>query len=133
MTGQDIFYSYKETNYVNTELGVWTQLCQILKFHILCAVTCSVWKMDVCQDEIDVSFPGKNKEEYRLEKANLIFIQCLFYAQVALAVKEPAFQCRRHRFNPWIGKSPWRRAWQPIPVFLPGESHGQRSLTGYSP
>ena len=33
----------------------------------------------------------------------------------------------------WVGKIPWRRAWQPIPVFLPGESHGQRSLVGYSP
>ena len=33
----------------------------------------------------------------------------------------------------WIGKIPWRRAWQPTPVFLPGESHGQRSLAGYSP
>ena len=37
---------------------------------------------------------------------------------------------RRHRFNPWGGKSPWRRKWQPTPVFLPGESHGQRSLVG---
>ena len=36
-------------------------------------------------------------------------------------------------FDPWIGKIPWRRAWQPTPVFLPGESHGQRSLTGYCP
>ena len=35
--------------------------------------------------------------------------------------------------NPWVGKIPWRRAWQPTPVFLPGESHGQRSLVGYSP
>ena len=34
-------------------------------------------------------------------------------------------------FNPWVGKIPWRRAWQPTPVFLPGESHGQRSLVGY--
>ena len=33
----------------------------------------------------------------------------------------------------WVGKIPWRRKWQPIPVFLPGESHGQRSLAGYSP
>ena len=40
----------------------------------------------------------------------------------------------RCRFNPWVGKRlPWRRAWQPTPVFLPGESHGQRSLVGYSP
>ena len=38
----------------------------------------------------------------------------------------------RHRFNP-IRKTPWRRAWQHTPVFLPGESHVQRSLAGYSP
>ena len=36
-------------------------------------------------------------------------------------------------FNPWIGKSPWRRKWQPTPVFLSGESHRQRSLAVYSP
>ena len=47
--------------------------------------------------------------------------------------KEPTYQSRRPRFNPWVGKIPWRRAWQPTPVFLPGESHGQRSLVGYSP
>ena len=37
----------------------------------------------------------------------------------------------RHRFNPWVGKIPWRRKWQPAPVFLPGETHGQRSLVDY--
>ena len=45
-------------------------------------------------------------------------------------------QCRRHkrcRFNPWVQKIPWRRAWQPTAVFLPGETHRQRSLEGYSP
>ena len=36
-------------------------------------------------------------------------------------------------FNPWVGKIPWKRAQQPTPVFLPGKSHGQRSLAGYSP
>ena len=39
----------------------------------------------------------------------------------------------RYRFDLWVGKIPWRRAWQPTAVFLPGESHGQRSLVGYSP
>ena len=50
--------------------------------------------------------------------------------------KEPACQCRRHKrrgFNPWVGKIPWRRAWQSTSVFLPGESHGQRNLASYSP
>ena len=50
--------------------------------------------------------------------------------------KEPTCQSRRQkrpRFHPWIRKIPWRRAWQPTPVFLPRETHGQRSLAGYSP
>ena len=42
-------------------------------------------------------------------------------------------QCRRPGFDPWLGKIPWRREWQPIPVFLPGMFHGQKSLAGYSP
>ena len=40
---------------------------------------------------------------------------------------------RRPGFDPWFGKIPWRRAWQPTPVFLPGESQGQRNLVGYNP
>ena len=39
----------------------------------------------------------------------------------------------RHGFDPWVRMIPWRRAWQPTPVFLPGESHGQRSLADYNP
>ena len=49
---------------------------------------------------------------------------------------EPACQCRRHKrcgFNPSVGKIPWGRKWQATLVFLPGKSHGQRSLVGYSP
>ena len=47
--------------------------------------------------------------------------------------KESACQCRRYRFNPWFRKSPLKRKWQSTPVFLPGKSHGQRNLVGYSP
>ena len=50
--------------------------------------------------------------------------------------KEPTCQGRRYkrlRFDPWVGKIPWRRAWQLTPVFLPEESPRQRSLAGYSP
>ena len=47
--------------------------------------------------------------------------------------KEPACRrCRKHRFDPCVRNVSWRRAWQPIPVFLPRKSHGQRSLAGYS-
>ena len=55
--------------------------------------------------------------------------------QVALVVRNlpaGAGGCRRRGFDPWVGKIPWRRAWQPTPVFLPGESHGQRNLVDYS-
>ena len=43
------------------------------------------------------------------------------------------FTSRRLRLDPWVRKIPWRRKWQPTPVFLLGESHGQSSLEGYSP
>ena len=48
------------------------------------------------------------------------------------SIKESTCQCRRCRFDVWVGKIPWRRECQPTPVVLPGKSHGQRSLAGYS-
>ena len=51
----------------------------------------------------------------------------------SLSGQESACQCRRPGFDPRIGKISWRRKWQPTPVFLPGKSHGQRSLAGYDP
>jgi len=47
--------------------------------------------------------------------------------------KEPTCQCRRGRLNPWVRRVPWSKTWQPTPVFLPGESHGQRNLVGCGP
>ena len=47
-----------------------------------------------------------------------------------LSGKESACHCRKHKFDSWVRKIPWRRKWQPTPVFLPGKSHGQRSLVG---
>ena len=52
---------------------------------------------------------------------------------VWLSSKESTYQCRRYGFSPWVRKIPWKRKWQPTPVFLPGKSQGQRSLVGYSP
>ena len=49
------------------------------------------------------------------------------------SVVESTCQCRRCGFGPWVGKIPWRRTWQPTPVFLLGKSHGRRSLVGYGP
>ena len=50
--------------------------------------------------------------------------------------KEPACQYRRQKrcgYDPWVWTIPWRRKWQPTPVFLPGKFHGQKRLMGYSP
>ena len=55
---------------------------------------------------------------------------------MALVVKNlpaSAGDIMRGGFDFWVGKVPWRRAWQPTPVFLPGEPHGQKSLAGYGP
>ena len=62
---------------------------------------------------------------------------CIFFCEVYTDIsgflsgtsgKQPAYQCRGHKrcgFDPWVRKIPWRRAWQPTPVFLPGEPHGR--------
>ena len=47
-----------------------------------------------------------------------------------LVVKNPPANAQKCGFDPWVGTIPWRRKWQPIPVLLAGESHGQRSLAG---
>ena len=56
-----------------------------------------------------------------------------FWGFPGASVLKRICQCRTCRFNPWVRKIPWRRKWQPTPVFLPGKSHGQRSLAGCSP
>ena len=60
-------------------------------------------------------------------------MDCSLGLPKCLSGKEPTFQGRRCRFDPWVRKILWRRKWRPTPVFLPGESDGQRSLEGYSP
>ena len=83
------------------------------------------------------------KSQTRLNDNNVLFfpnfklyVLSWSIADGGASSKEPACQCRRPKrqgFNPWVRKIPWRRAEQPTPVFLPGKSHGQRSLMGYSP
>ena len=65
----------------------------------------------------------------------VLLLLLLFFVPGDSTGKEPACQCRsckRWGFNPWVGKIPWRREWQSTPVLLPGKSHGQKSLVGYS-
>ena len=81
------------------------------------------------------------KANMRLKYKRKGVLRVAFYvppARPARLPKQPhgkasACQCRRYRFDLWVGKIPWKRKWQPAPVFLPGKSHGQRSLEGYGP
>ena len=82
---------------------------------------------------------GQNTVEFILKEKRLILFK---YRENSLGLpwwlsgkkkKKSACPCRKFGFNPWVWKIPWRRKWQPPPVFLPGKSHGQRTLVGYSP
>ena len=66
------------------------------------------------------------------EKREIWIKNLLWASLVARRIKNLPL-CRRLEFNPWVRKIPWRREWQPTPVFLPGEFHEQSSLLGYSP
>ena len=67
-----------------------------------------------------------------LDDVALITDSCLS-GKVLVAQMVKSLQCGRPGFDPWVGKIPWGRKWQPTPVFLSGEFHGQRSLVSYSP
>ena len=58
----------------------------------------------------------------------MLFLGTVFKSCVSICL-----QCGRPEFDPWVRKIPWRRNWQPTPVFLPREFHGQRSIVSYSP
>ena len=83
-----------------------------------------------CGYFIDQAIENHTRMQSLLWETNPIIIPVLNYRklwafQVVPANKEPACQCRRHKrcgFNPWVGKMSWRKARQPTPVFLPGES-----------
>ena len=70
----------------------------------------------------------ENSTEFPQEVKN----KSIIWSNWWLSGKESACQCWKRRFNPWVGKIPWKGKWQPTPVFLPGQFHGQKSLAGYS-
>ena len=76
--------------------------------------------------EISVGFPYPGSSLTCTPRP--LLVACAFSSISTLGI---SLQCRRPGFDPWVGKVPWRREWQPTPVFLPRESHGQRSLAGY--
>ena len=81
----------------------------------------SQWITEEIKEEIK-KYPEANDNENTTTRASLM-------AQMV----KICLRCGRLGFDLWVRKIPWRREWQPTPVFLPGEFHGQRSLVGYSP
>ena len=68
----------------------------------------------------------------QLKRLSSMVISVNRASQVVLVVSQ-CKRCKRQGFDPCVGNIPWRRKWQPTPLFLPGKSHGQKSLEGYSP
>ena len=104
------------------------------------SVSCGRWILTT-------ALPGKLREQvvsWSIKGNSLsycFFVSCIYKQHIICFLiyfpggsdgKESSCQYRRHQFDPWVRKIPWRREWQPTPVFLPGESPGQRSLVGYS-
>ena len=113
----------------NTEVGCHF-LLQCVKVKSQSEVTQSC---PTLSDPMDHSPPGSSV--YGIFQAKVLQWGAIAFSAGGTSSKEPTCQFMRHwrhRFNPWVGNIPWRRKWQPTPVFLPGECHGQRRLAGYS-
>ena len=76
-------------------------------------------------------FNPSSQWDFCYSSPNWLWQYLTYYLLVFLC--SVCLQCGRPGFDPWVGKIPWRRKWQPTPVFLPGKFHGWRSLVGYSP
>ena len=119
-----------------TQLSDWTELkkeeCKIVTALVLITHTAWVYNLFLHTGDADAPLSVLS-----LRNLGLWICTGLWTSQVVLVVMNlTPNQCRIHK-RPWVwslgGKDPQRRAWQPAPVFLPGESHGQRHLVAYSP
>jgi len=121
--------------FIFTEIASWrlgSPICSLRKKVLL--LLCLLFVLSLVNAEksnaILISEPHRFS---KLKQGKLILeIQRTRASQVASG-KESSCQYRRQGFNLGVGKIPWRRKWQPTPVFLSGKSRGQRSLVGYSP
>ena len=132
-------------------------LCSHIEIHIhnlpevLNSLVSSLQNSDKCKiEELCISIPKKGEKALIfkmvewVDSSKILIIPEYFLVQIIRplvnrtrwhSAKESACQgrrCRRSGFNPWVGKIPLRRRWQPTSVFLAGKSHRQRSLTGYN-
>ena len=98
---------------------------------------CEKWKQErrlLSVTTLKVSWHPGSCPWFQLDPIiSLTLTTCIWGFPGGSADKESTWQCRRRRSHSWVRKIPWRRKWQPTPVFLPQESHGQMSLVGESP
>ena len=139
LTTQVSFLVLKYISYIQSQMSEYSSMCYIITLGSV---------------QLDYKY-GENKETHPYMERPRIYttFTCLSYKQLfedsvfltrhkanqgfpgGPSGKEPKYHCRRHKrwgFDPWVRKIPWRRAWQPSPVFLPGEYNRQWSLVGYS-
>ena len=101
-------------------------------FHLIC---CFLWVVKSCL-WLKCIRSSCNPSLLTCEQHEMLSLLCSYKPRGfpdGTVGKEPPCQHKRHWFNPWVGKIPWRRKWQPSPAFLLEKSHGQRSLVGCSP
>ena len=124
-------------------------VCTVLGFapeflHCMTHRTCSVniclknkWiKSTICFESLKVDDEWVNKATKYGKRVFLDHMSSMnlgFPSGSVVRNRLPMQEMQRCGFDPWVGKISWNRKWQPIPVFLPGKSHGQRSLVGISP
>ena len=93
----------------------------------------SVWGRSRISLPSAIKCEGPSGQTPHCPRAQLLTLILYWAPLCGPVVKKSSWQYRRCWFEPWAGKIPWRRKWQPIPVFLPGKSQGQSSLVGYGP
>ena len=120
------------------KMGVWCHInkssAKSIQEEIIC---CLIYAKKKERNPKENRICDPRVESLEFTTFTLVPIWCRKYIQNGLprwlSGKESSCQSRRHWFDPWVRKIPWRRKWQPTPVFLPGESQGQRSPASHSP
>ena len=115
-------WGYEPSWFLNLLLDPSSQCCWVSIFKV------GSMHLNHCLDGEPLFFPL-----VRIFYPLIRILVCLVGFPGSSVVKKPPANAGDAGFNPWVRKIPWKRKWQPSPVFLPGKSHGQMSLVGYSP
>ena len=128
----------KETSIVYKPLSLWSLLQQFNRLRhqlstlmIMISLWRVMWDNDACVfSNLKIRLEKGGYMSFYLWTCIMCSVTHIKELSWWLSGKESACQCKGYRFDPWVGKTPWRREWQPTPIFLPGKLHGQRGLAG---